>query len=198
MSLDPGPPRAERTSSGEVTQLLGAIRAGDNGALSRLLSIVYPELRRLAAREFRRERRDHTLQPTALVHEVYLRLLRNQRIQWIDRAHFFAVSARLMRRILVDHARGRAAQKRGGAQPALTLDGAGASPERDIVDLIALDAAMGRLAERDGRQARVVELRVFGGLNIEETAEVLIVSASTVKNDWRMARAWLSRELSVR
>jgi RNA polymerase sigma factor (TIGR02999 family) len=180
---------------GGFTELLGAVRAGEAEALDRLVSAVYPDLRRLAARHLRGERVGHTLQPTALVHELYLQLLANQRIEWRDRAHFFAVAARLMRRILVDYARGRSAQKRGGGVTPVSLDELALAGGSNPIDLLLLDEVLDRLAARNARQAEIVELRIFGGLDTDETCEALGVSASTVKRDWRMARAWLSREL---
>ena len=191
-SSSPSPP--------DVTQLLIAWRAGDHAAEEQLLSAVYTELHRQAARAMRRESDEVTLQATALVHEAYLRLIDQSRVQWSNRAHFFGVAAQLMRRILVDHARRRHAQKRGdGARP-LALDDAdgpvGASSEVAGVDVIVLDDALERLAELDERQARIVELRYFAGLNIEDTAEALRISPATVKREWAVARAWLRRELA--
>ncbi len=187
---------------GPITELLHRSRAGDADALNDLLPLVYEELRNQAARSFKHERRALTLQPTALVHEAYVRLLGHQRIQWNDRQHFFAVAARLMRQILVDHARARHAQKRGGhaAGAQVTLgDAEAASPtdaESELIDLIALDALLDRLEARNARQSKVVELRVFTGLTVEEIAETLELSPRTIKTDWQMARAWLMRELA--
>lgn len=178
-------------STGEVTALLHAWRSGDDSALERLTPLVYDDLRRIARRHLAGERRSVTLQPTVLVHEAYMRLARQQRAGWQDRAHFLAVAALTVRRLLVERARGRAALKRGGGAVAVTwseVDEPLASPEMDVV---ALDEALERLAELSPRQARVVELRFFGGLTIEETARVLDVSRATVKADWQMARAWL-------
>lgn len=178
-----------------VTQLLLDWRAGDAAALDRLLPLVYDDLHHLARVQFARERRGHTLQPTALVHEAYLRLVEIRRIAWQDRAHFLALAATTMRRILVGHARKHRAAKRGGGAFSVTLGeeiAGGAGPE---ADLLALDQALGALAELDPRQARIVELRYFGGLTIEETAEALEVSPATVKSDWQMARAWLFNRL---
>jgi RNA polymerase sigma factor (TIGR02999 family) len=180
---------------GSITLLLDAVRGGDSDALNDLLTALYPELKRMAAAHLRRERSGHTLQPTALVHELYLSLLRNKRIQYEDRAHFLAVSSRLMRRLLVDHARARAAQKRGAARTALCLDDVDVPSASNSVDLLLLEDALDRLSKRDARMGRIVELRVFGGLDAEETSSVLDISVSTVKRDWRLARAWLSREL---
>jgi RNA polymerase sigma-70 factor (ECF subfamily) len=183
-------------SSPDVTQILQAVSGGDKDAPARLMPLVYEELRRLANHYLRQERSDHTLQPTALVHEAYLKLIDQSRVDWQNRAHFFGVAAQSMRRILVDHARGHRASKRGGVQQKLTLDEAvDYSQSRDI-DLVALDDALNLLAELDQRQSRIVELRFFGGLTIEETAEALGVSPATVKVDWSMAKAWLRREIS--
>jgi RNA polymerase sigma factor (TIGR02999 family) len=182
-----------------VTQMLLDWGRGDRAALDRLMAVVYEDLRRQAARCLRRERPDHTLQTTALVHEGYMRLVDQRRVEWQDRAHFFAIAARVMRQVLVDHARRRNADKRGGAEDALPLDEALAvGAEEPPVDLVALDEALGRLEALSARQARVVELRYFGGLSVEETAEVLGVSPATVKNDWAASRAWLRRQLESR
>jgi RNA polymerase sigma factor (TIGR02999 family) len=184
--------------SPDVTRLLIGWGAGEEEVGEQLLSAVYAELHRQAARAMRRESDEVTLQATALVHEAYLRLIDQSRVEWRNRAHFFGVAAQLMRRLLVDHARGRNRRKRGGGQVFVTLDGhdvAGPVPD-DAVDLVALDGALDRLAALSPQQARVVELRYFGGLSIEETAEVLGVSTMTVKRAWTMARAWLHRELS--
>jgi RNA polymerase sigma factor (TIGR02999 family) len=180
---------------GHVTTLLRQWKGGDDSALDRLLPLVYAELRRIAARHLRRERAGHSLQPTGLVHEAYLRLVASPGPEWQDRAHFFGVSARLMRQILVDHARARGAAKRGGAARRVTLtEGVEPAVVRDL-DLLALDEALRRLEAMDPVQGRVVELRYFAGLSIEETAEVLGKSPATVNREWRMARAWLRREL---
>jgi RNA polymerase sigma factor (TIGR02999 family) len=179
----------------EVTGLLIAWGAGDESALDKLVPLVHAELHRLAHREMGRERAGHTLQTTALVNEVYLRLIDVRRVQWQDRAHFFAMSARLMRRILVDHARSRLSQKRGGATRRVSLDEAlTVSPERGA-DLVALDDALKALAAVDARKSQVVELRYFGGLSVDETAESLHVSPDTVLRDWSLAKVWLLREL---
>lgn len=180
----------------DVTALLFAWRAGDVAAGERLLPMVYDELHRQAERAMRREDAAHTLQATALVHEAYLRLVDQRRVEWKNRAHFFGVAAQAMRRVLVDHARGRLAEKRGGAMQRVTLGdaGAGASADPDL-DVLALHEALERLAALDPDQARLVELRYFGGLGIDETAEALGVSAATVKREWAVARAWLKREL---
>jgi len=181
-------------SSGAVTQLLRAWSDGEDGALERLTPLVEAELRRLARAYMRRERRGHSLQPTALVNEAFLRLTDARRIRWQDRAHFLGISARLMRRVLVDHARSRGYRKRGGDAQRVTLDeGLVASPE-PAVDVVALDRALDALAAVDVRKSRVIELRFFGGLSVGETAEVLHVSPDTVKRDWRLAKLWLLRE----
>lgn len=182
-------------SSTQVTQLLGRWRSGDREALDALVPLVYDELKRIAQRYLRNERHGHTLQSTALVHEAYVRLTNQQLPQWQNRAHFFAVAAQLMRQILVDHARAHRADKRGGGACKLTMEEAEQSPQKVDVDVIALDDALKTLSELDVQQGKVVELKFFGGLSIEETAEVLGVSASTVKRDWITARAWLHREL---
>ncbi|MEP7010863.1 MAG: sigma-70 family RNA polymerase sigma factor [Acidobacteriota bacterium] len=175
----------------EITQLLAAWRDGDRGALDRLVPRVYGELRRVADRYLRRERTDHTLQPTALVHEAYLRLIGAERPAWRDRLHFYAVAAQVMRRILVDHARAHRADKRGGGMRLLSLDeGASAVGER-AADLVALDDALSALAKVDPRKARIIELHYFAGLSVAETAEVLDRSISTVVLEARLARAWL-------
>lgn len=184
--------------SGDVTELLSEYREGNREALDRLLPMVYGELRKIAARYMRAEDVSHTLQPTALVHEAYMRLVDQRDVEWQNRAHFFGVAAQLMRRLLVDHARGRNRQKRGGGLQVVPLedhDVAGPAPDGGL-DLVELDGALDRLAELSPQQGRIVELRYFGGLSIEETAEVLGVSTMTVKRGWAMARAWLHRELS--
>jgi len=185
-------------SAGAVTGLLLTWRQGDAEALARLLPLVYDELRQIAARQLQRERADHTLQPTAIVHETFLKLVDLPRLQWQDRAHFLAVASRLMRQVLVDYARARHTLKRGGSQPpreqaepaeqAVAIEGG-------QVDVLALDSALERLAAFDSEQARLVELRFFGGLTIAETADVLRSSPATVKRDWDTARTWLFREL---
>ena len=184
------------SASGPVTQLLLAWSTGDRAALERLIPVVYPELRRIAGRYLRHERVGHTLQPTALVNEAYLKLIDQEHARWQNRAQFFGVAAQLMRRILVDHARERAAAKRGGrATPVTLVDGMGASPGRAI-DVIALDEALTRLASLYPEQGRLVELRYFGGLTIEETGEVMGLSPATVKRQWATARAWLLAHLA--
>lgn len=182
--------------SGDVTQLLVDYSNGKRDALDVLTPLVYGELRNLAARYLRRERSDHTLQSTALVHEAYLRLIDQNQVRWQNRAHFFGVAAQMIRRILVDHARTRHAQKRGGNAQKLSLDEAIGLPERRDLDIVALDDALKLLAELDAQQSKVIELRFFGGLSIEETAEALGISPATVKREWVTARAWLLRQLS--
>jgi RNA polymerase sigma factor (TIGR02999 family) len=179
-----------------VTRLLQAWGGGDEGALERLTPLVYRELHAIARRTMRRELPGNTLQTTALIHEAFLRLVDNEGTRWQDRAHFFAVSAQIMRRILVDGARARHAEKRGGEAMKFQLNEAiDAAPERGR-ELIALDDALQALGELDPRKARVVELRYFGGLSVEETAEVLKISPQSVLRDWKLARAWLMKEMS--
>ena len=178
-------------STGEVTQLLIKWSSGDKAALDELTPIVYAELRRLAKRYMGREREDHTLQTSALINEAYLRLVDQESVEWKDRSHFFAVSAQIMRHILVDHARKHQSDKRGAGAQKLPLDDAVLNIERKARELIALDEALNDLAIIDPRQSRIVELRFFGGLTVEETAEVLEISPITVKRDWRIARARL-------
>jgi len=181
---------------GEVTQLLVQLRAGQRDAEAKLIALVYSELRRLAAHYLRGERADHTLQPTALVHEAYIRLTKMQEMDWQNRSHFFATSATVMRRILVDHARAHQANKREGLRDAISLDDAlVVSPARST-QLIALDNALERLAKLEFRRSRIVELRFFGGMSEEETGAVLGISARTVKRDWRVAKAWLYNEVN--
>jgi len=180
----------------EITRLLVAWSDGDKSALEELTPLVYDELHRLAHRYMRGERAGHTLQTTALVNEAYTRLIDWKNVRWQNRAHFFGVSAELMRRILVDFARARGYQKRGGGMRAVTLNDAINVSNEKGVDLIALDEALSALAELDPRQSKVVELRFFGGLTNEEAAEVLNVSVATVRRDWSLASAWLHRELS--
>jgi RNA polymerase sigma-70 factor (ECF subfamily) len=180
----------------DVTQMLLAWSAGEPGAEERLFPLVYDELKLMARRYLRREREGHTLQPTALVNEAYLRLIDQTRVSWQNRAQFFGVAATMMRRILVNHARSLAAGKRGGAARRLSIRDATVSTEQDATDLLALDEALTRLAAIDERKSRVVELLYFGGLENREAAEVLGVSDKTVERDWRMARLWLYRELT--
>jgi RNA polymerase sigma factor (TIGR02999 family) len=180
----------------EVTQLLLAWSDGDNSALEKLIPLVYDELRRLARRYMVRERSGHTLQTTALVNEAYLRMVDLKEVQWQNRAHFFAVSAQLMRHILVDFARSRGYKKRGGGTVQIPIDDALDVSTHEPSDLIALDDALNSLAEIDARKSKVVEMRFFGGLSVEETAHVLKVSPETVMRDWKMAKVWLLREIS--
>lgn len=179
-----------------ITQLLIDWGQGDQAALERLMPLVYSELRRLASNYLRRERAEHTLQPTALVNEAYLKLVDQRNARWQNRAHFFGIAAQLMRRILVDHARQRQAVKRGGVdQQRLSITSAGAVVKQPEIDLLALNEALDELGQMDPQQSRIVELKFFGGLSIEETAEVLGISHATVERDWKLARAWLRRQL---
>jgi RNA polymerase sigma factor (TIGR02999 family) len=180
----------------DVTQLLVDWGKGDKQALDGLMPLVYDELHRIASRYLRRERPGHTLQTTALINEAYMRLVDQNRVSWQSRAHFFGVAAQMMRRILVDHARSHLYAKRGGGAQKLTLDEAIATPQERDLDLVALDDALTTLAEVDPQQGRIIELRFFGGLTIDETAEVLSISPATVKRDWNMAKAWLYGEIS--
>jgi RNA polymerase sigma factor (TIGR02999 family) len=180
----------------EVTELLLSWRQGDTAALDRLIPFVYDELRRVARRHLRGESPGHALQATALVHEVYLRLVDVDRMTVTSRSHFFGVAATLMRQILVDHARRRHADKRGGRATMVSLDGVSPAALPPSVDVLALDQALGALSVIDDRQCRVVELRFFAGLNIDETAEALGVSPTTVEREWALAKAWLFRQLS--
>lgn len=186
---------ADMNDSHEVTLLLSALTRGDTDAGRKLIHFVYEELRRLAGSYMRRERADHTLQATALVHEAYLKLVEQQSVNWQSRAHFFGVAAQLMRRILIDHARGHLRQKRGGEYKKVSLNEAFVFSPEQSAELLAVDAALERLAKLDERQARVVELRFFGGLSVEEAASVLDVSPKTVKRDWSIAKAWLYADL---
>ena len=216
---------ASTPAAHEVTRLLQALSRGDPNAMGRLIPLVYDQLHRVAAARFEGERGNHTLQPTALVHEAYLRLVDQRRVRWQNRAHFIGVAAHLMRRILIDHARGRLAAKRGGPPDTFTLANVAFTGEDqhevplllhrravcvtaidelgavqrpagpDEIDVLALDEALARLTALDAQQGRIVELRFFGGLTVEETAEVLGISAATVKRDWRLAKAWLHREM---
>lgn len=190
--MPPSPP------THQVTQLLLRWRAGDSHALDELMPLVYGELRRLAAHYMRGERAGHTLQTSALVNEAYLRLAGLEEVRWQDRAHFFAVAAQAMRRVLVDHARRRGNLKRGGEAHKVALDEALTVSSERAAEVVALDEALSRLAEVAPRKSRLVELRFFGGLSVEETAEVLQVSPGTVMRDWTFARAWLLKEISGR
>jgi RNA polymerase sigma factor (TIGR02999 family) len=184
------------TETRDVTQLLLDWCHGDREALDELMPLVYDELHRQAERFMRRERRDHTLQPTALVHETFLRLVDQNRVEWRNRAQFFGVAAQLMRRIVLKHARRRGAGKRGGEAVRVSLDEAERAGEKSAADLLALDEALTRLAAIDPRQGRIVELRYFGGLTVEEAAACLDLSTATVKREARLARAWLQREMA--
>jgi len=184
------------TTPEDITALLRAWSEGDPRAAENLLPLVYTDLRRRAGGYLRRERRNHTLNPTALVHEAYLRLVDQRHVTWQNRAHFFGIAAEMMRRILVDHARSHGAAKRGGTWCQVPFDDTVATSEPRCVDLVAVDSAVEELAQFDPRQARVVELRFFGGLSVEETAEVMSLSRATVKREWTMARAWLHRRLA--
>lgn len=184
-------------NSEQITQLLNEWKDGNQTALDKLMPLVYGELRRQASRYLQKERQGHTLQTTALIHEAYLKLVGLNQIEWQNRAHFFAIAAQAMRRILVDYARERHREKRGGFAENLPIDEAiQISLKEKSVDLIALDEALTHLAKIDERQARVVELRYFSGLSIDETAEVLGVSNATVRNDWNMAKAWLYQRIT--
>lgn len=184
---------------GQVTDLLIRFRHGDRLAEAQLIPLVYDELRRLASRYLNRERGDHTLQPTALVHEAFIRMVNEDQPDWQNRAHFFGVAARLMRQILVDHARRRQSLKRGGSRERTDLDEKFMvySPEKSA-ELLALDDALDRLAHQDERQSRVVEMKYFVGLDIDDIAKVLDISPRTVKRDWTMAKAWLHQEMTSR
>jgi RNA polymerase sigma factor (TIGR02999 family) len=184
------------SSSRDITQLLNAWSKGDQAAFDQLAPLVYDELRRLARRCLRRERPDHTLQPTALVHEAFLRLVGESQAPWQNRAHFFGIASRLMRQILINYAEARHAARRGGAAERLSLSAVDPVAEEQTVDLLALNEALKNLELLDPPQGRIVELRYFGGLTIEEVAEVMGVSPATVKREWSTARAWLRRELS--
>jgi RNA polymerase sigma-70 factor, ECF subfamily len=179
----------------DVTALLAEFAKGNDEAASKLIPLVYAELRRLASSYMRRERSDHTLQATALVHEAYLKLVDQRSVNWQSRAHFFGVAAQVMRRILVDHARGHLREKRGGEQRAVPIDEALVFAPEQSLDLVKLDQALERLTKLDPRQGKIVELRFFGGLTVEQTAELLDISPKTVKRDWSMAKAWLHGDL---
>ena len=183
------------SSPGQVTELLRAWSDGDQQALAQLMPLMEAELRRVARVYMSRERRGHTLQPTALVNEAFLRLADARGLRWQDRAHFLGISARLMRRVLVDHARAHCYRKRGGGAQRVTLHEALLASPAPSLDILALDRALEALAAVDERKSRVVELRFFGGLSVEETAEVLHLSNDTIKRDWRLAKLWLLREL---
>jgi RNA polymerase sigma factor (TIGR02999 family) len=189
---------SDAASDHDITGLLQRWKRGDAEAFERLAPMVYAELRRIAARALSHERRDHTLQSTALVHEAFLKLVDQRSVNWQSRSHFFGLAAQLMRRILVDHARRVASAKRGGDMPTMSLEVAGDVPDstsKAAADVFLLDAALRKLEAVDATQGRIVELRFFGGLTIEETADLLGVSPMTIKRDWAVARAWLFREL---
>jgi RNA polymerase sigma factor (TIGR02999 family) len=195
MSANPSHRVQDPASSADVTVLLAQLVQGDPQAASRLVPLVYSELRQMAARYMRRERVDHTLQTTALVHEAYLKLVDQSSANWQNRAHFFGVASQVMRHILIDHARANMREKRGGGCQVIALDeGLVFSPEQSE-ELLEVDAALQRLAELDPRQGKIVELRFFGGLTVEETAAALGISPKTVKRDWSVAKAWLHGEL---
>jgi RNA polymerase sigma factor (TIGR02999 family) len=183
------------TRAGEVTALLAQLGSRGPAAIDQLMSILYDELRRIASRQLRGERPDHTLETTALVHEAYVRLVGLDRISWQNRAHFLAVASQAMRRVLVDHAVSRRAKKRGGARQKVSLDDIDPGQAQPVETLVALDTALNRLEQIDPRLSRVVECRYFGGMSIEEAAAALHVSPATIKRDWGVARAWLNREL---
>jgi len=180
---------------GDITRLFSDVARGDPEATDKLATLVYAHLREMAGQIFRRERPGHTLQPTALVHETFLRLMRDKKPSWKNRAHFFGIAAHAMRQILVEHARKTNAKKRGAGQQKLELNDSLEYSEEKSSQLEALDEALGRLENLHVRQAKIVELRYFGGLSIEETSQALRISVTTVKEDWRLARAWLRREL---
>jgi len=186
------PPRQEH----EITQLLAAWREGNQAALDELYPLVYDELHRLARRYMSRERKGHTLQTTALINEAYVRLVDQRNVQWANRSHFFAISAQIMRRILIDHARRHSYAKRGGGARQVSLDETATMAQGDFSEFLRLDEALKSLAQLDPRRSQVVELRYFGGLNNEEIAGVLNISENTVIRDWNMARAWLHRQLT--
>lgn len=178
-----------------ITKVLERWSNGDQSALDELLPLIYKDLRRMAGNYLRRERHDHTLQPTALINEVFLRLIDQHDIKWQNRAHFFGIAARLMRRVLVDHARAHQAAKRGGVHYSLSLSKADQIAGKTSLNLLTLHLALQRLEQLDAQQSRIVELRFFGGLTIEESAEVLSLSHATVEREWKMARAWLRQEI---
>ncbi len=183
------------SSEHQITDILHNWSHGDPEALGKLMPIVFDELRRIAAGYFEQEGKGHTLQPTALVNEVYLKLVGRRSVQWKNRAHFFGFAAELMRRILVDHARSRKTAKRGSGAPRISLDESIALPETPDLDLLALDDALNSLTELDPRQSRIVELRFFAGLTVDEIAEVMKISSTTVKREWKTARVWLYRQI---
>jgi len=180
----------------DITRLLNEWKNGNARALDEITPLIYDELRRLARSHLRRENPGHTLQSTALVHEAYLRMVDQQSVSWQNRSHFYGIAAQMIRRILVDHARAKRTHKRGDAAPRVAIDEALGLHQSPDLDIVALDDALNALAEMDPRQSRIVELRFFAGLSLEETAEALGVSAATIKRDWTLARAWLKRELT--
>jgi RNA polymerase sigma factor (TIGR02999 family) len=192
-----GDDRVRNLESVDVTALLGELSKGKPEAADRLIPVVYDELRRLASHYMRREREGHTLQATALVHEAYMKLVEQRSVNWQSRAHFFGIAAQIMRRLLVDHARGRLRDKRGAGQHLVPLEEALVFSPEQSSGLVELDSALDRLETMDPRQARIVELRFFAGLTVEEAAEVLRVSPKTVKRDWSVAKAWLHGELKA-
>ena len=181
----------------DVTLLLNEISGGNQNAAAALVSLLYDELHEIAARYLQHERRDHTLQATALIHEAYLRLVDQKNVEWKNRSHFFGVAAQLMRRILVDYARSHQAIKRGGSVPKISLDDAIVFSKEQPENLVALDQLLTRLSAVDSQQGQIVELRFFAGLSVEETAEIMDISPATVKRDWAMAKVWLARELKA-
>ncbi|MBB5058862.1 RNA polymerase sigma factor (TIGR02999 family) [Granulicella aggregans] len=183
------------SNDGEVTRILHAVRQGDRAAQDLLIPLVYRELRRIASAHLKHESPNHSLQPTALVHEAFMRLIGIDRVDWQNRAHFFSVASSLMRRVLVDHARAHRADKRGGGAETIFLEEALTPSPGRARELVALDDALDHLAQLDKRQAKIVEMRFFAGMTEEETGEVLGISPTTVKRDWRIAKAWLYREL---
>jgi RNA polymerase sigma factor (TIGR02999 family) len=185
------------SASGEITRLLVDWRSGDQAALDRLLPLVYDELRRVARTHMRRERPDHLLQTTALVHEAYLRLVDQKSVSWHTRAHFFAVAAQVMRHILVDYARGRGRAKRGSGAAELPLHDVAVLSDRRVDELVAVNSALENLSVQDPRKGKVFELRYFGGMSVDEAAEALNISPATVARDWRLAKAWLRREIGT-
>jgi RNA polymerase sigma-70 factor (ECF subfamily) len=189
--------QAMENARGDVTVLLGQLAQGKEDVASKLIPLVYNELRKLAAGYMRRERMDHTLQPTALVNEAYLKLVEQRSVNWQSRAHFFGIAAQLMRRILVDHARGHLRDKRGGGVIPVPLDEALVFAPEQSSELVKLDQSLERLAKLDPRQSKIVELRFFGGLTVEQTAEVLGISPKTVKRDWSVAKAWLHGDIKT-
>jgi RNA polymerase sigma factor (TIGR02999 family) len=190
------PPSLPTSIQQEITQLLSKWSGGDSDALDQLIPMVYPELRRMARRYMRRENAEHTLQTSALINEAYMRLVDQPAVKWNDRGHFYAVAAQVMRHILIDHARRYTYEKRGGGAKHIALDDAGVFRQEKAAEFVALDGALEGLGKIDPRKLKIVELRFFGGLSVEETAEVMKLSPITIKREWRSARAWLLRELN--